>query len=48
MQKYIYDNQLSAKNYMKTVTNSNAKVKAKRKYPNDYSMQKYIYDNLVY
>lgn len=33
---------------MKSVTNAAAKAKAQREYPNDYSMQKYIYDKIVY
>ena len=31
---------------MMSVTNSQVKRKAKEEYPDDYSMQKYIYDNL--
>jgi hypothetical protein len=48
MQKYIYNNQSSAKNYMDSTTNSDAKYKARREYPNDYTMQKYTYDKLAY
>ena len=48
MQKYTYDKQLAAKKYMKSVTNSSAKAKTRREYPNDYSMQKYTYDKLAY
>ena len=44
MQKYVYDKQISAKQYMRSVSSSSAKSRALRQYPNDYSMQKYIYD----
>ena len=40
--------QLSAKQYMSSATNHKAKAKAVRKYPYDYSMQKYIYNRLAY
>ena len=33
---------------MKNASNSYAKSKALREYPNDYSMQKYIYDKAAY
>ena len=45
MQKYIYDEQLSAKRYSTTFDDSDVKRIAEREYPNDHSMQKYIYDN---
>jgi hypothetical protein len=48
MQQYIYNKQLADKEYMNNVTNYSAKAKAKSEYPNDYSMQKYIYDKLVF
>ena len=48
MQQYVYNKQLAAKNYMETVSNSAAKSKAQRSYPYDYSMQKYVYDKIVY
>ena len=47
MQKYTYDKQLSAKDYMKNQPNNSAKKKALREYPKDYSMQKYIYDRAL-
>ena len=33
---------------MDSATNSDAKYKARREYPNDYTMQKYTYDKLAY
>jgi len=44
MQQYIYQQQLSAYRYMKTVSDSDVKGIATREYPTDYSMQKYVYD----
>ena len=44
MQKYVYDKQVSAKQYMETVTDNELKKTAKEKYPSDYEMQKYIYE----
>ena len=42
-----YDEQLAAKDYMKTVADSGLKEIACREYPNDYSMQKQTYDQLL-
>jgi hypothetical protein len=47
MQKYTYDKQLSAKQYMNAQDNSAAKSRAQREYPNDYAMQKYTYDRIL-
>jgi len=44
MQKYTYDKQFAAKNYMNSQPDNAAKQKAVREYLHDYSMQKYIYD----
>jgi hypothetical protein len=44
MQSYVYKEQLSAYNYLKTVNDNEIKNFAIRKYPNDFSMQKYTYD----
>ena len=47
MQKFTYEQQVSAKNYMKSVGNNAVKKVAQVKYPNDYSMQKYFYDQTM-
>ena len=47
MQKYTYDRQLKAKEYMQQATDEKAKSVALEKYPTDYTMQKYTYDNFV-
>ena len=44
MQKYIYNQQVDAKSFMKNASNKYSKSKAQREYPNDYRMQKYIYN----
>ncbi|MBT7617960.1 MAG: hypothetical protein HN590_11820 [Calditrichaeota bacterium] len=46
MQKFTYDQQLSAKLYMEAMPNDSAKQSAIREYPYDYSMQKFTYDQL--
>ena len=48
MQKFIYNEQLSAKNYMKSVKNLPAKKLAIETYPFDYVMQKYIYNQTAF
>ncbi len=47
MEKYAYDKQLSAKQYMNAQGNSPAKSRAQREYPNDYAMKKYTYDRIL-
>ncbi len=44
MQKFTYDKQLSAKNYMAQVTDREVKGIALQEYPSDFSMQKFTYD----
>ena len=46
MQKFTYDQQLSAKQYMAAMPNDRAKQQAIRDYPYDYTMQKFTYDQL--
>jgi hypothetical protein len=45
MQNYIYKQQKTAYEYMRTVDDQDVKEIALREYPKDYSMQKYVYDN---
>ena len=47
MQKYIYDEQLSAKQYMSTQDNSVARTRAQQEFANDYIMQMYTYDRIL-
>ena len=44
MQRYIYDQQLSAYKYMTTVKDKEVKAIALHEHPKDYSLQKYTYD----
>lgn len=48
MQDYVYKNQMAAYKYMQSVKDGEVKQFAQEKYHNDYEMQKYIYDDLVY
>ena len=45
MQRYTYDEQLKAKRYMASVADSKARDAAISEYPDDYSLQKYVYEN---
>lgn len=47
MQKYVYDQQVTAKEFMQRATNAAAKEKARKQYPDDYSMQKYDYEQFI-
>ena len=44
MRQYVYNKQIAAYRYMRTVADTNVKTIAVRAYPNDYAMQKYTYD----
>lgn len=44
MQKYVYQKQKTANNYMSSVSDSDVKGIAINEYPNDIAMQKYVYD----
>jgi hypothetical protein len=44
MQKYIFQQQLAASRYMRTVSDQETKNISLREYPENFSMQKYIYD----
>jgi len=44
MQKFTYDQQFAAKQYMAAMPNGAAKQAAIREYPYDYTMQKFTYD----
>ena len=44
MQQYVYDKQISAYRYMRSVKDSDVKDIAASEYPTDYAMQKYTCD----
>ena len=44
MQGYIYEKQINAYRYLRTVKDPEVKSIALREYPSDFSMQKYIYN----
>ena len=44
MQRYTYNKQIAAYNYMLSVEDPEVKKIAIRTYPNDYAMQKYTYN----
>ncbi len=43
-QKFIYDQQVEAYEYMKTIPDSSLKAKVQADWPDDYNEQKFIYD----
>lgn len=47
MQEYVYNNQISAFEYMQTVADIEVLGFAVNEYKNDYEMQKYVYDNNI-
>lgn len=47
LQRYTYNKQVSAYNYLLRVKDIEIKQFAQKKYPDDYSMQKYVYDKQV-
>lgn len=44
MQQYVFQQQLAASRYMRTVSDQETKEIALREYPEDFSMQKYVYE----
>lgn len=44
MQKFVYDEQLKAYKYMKSLPASSIKSKAESDFPDDYVMQKFVYE----
>jgi hypothetical protein len=47
MQKFVYDKQVADKRYMSAMPETATKAAARREYPYDYSMQKFVYDRAV-
>lgn len=43
MQKFVYDQQIEAYNFMKKIPTSSIKSIAENKYPDDYNMQRFVY-----